>query len=85
MLSGHSNKKLNVTVKWDGGAPAIVCGSSPDNGKFFVGTKSVFNKTPKVNYTIQDIRNNHDNCCCKYFKRMFTISFWFRYERNITR
>jgi hypothetical protein len=59
MLSGHSKSKLNVTTKWDG-APAIVCGPSPENGKFFVGTKSVFNKTPKVNYTIQDIRNNHD-------------------------
>ena len=59
MLSGASSSKLNVTTKWDG-APAIVCGPSPDNGKFFVGTKSVFNKTPKVNYTIQDIRNNHE-------------------------
>ena len=59
MLAGNSKGKLNVTTKWDG-APAIVCGPSPENGKFFVGTKSVFNKTPKVNYTIQDIRNNHD-------------------------
>ena len=38
MLAGHSTSKLNVTTKWDG-APAIVCGPSPDNGKFFVGTK----------------------------------------------
>ena len=59
MLSGHSEKKVNVSVKWDG-APAIVCGPSPENGKFFVGTKSVFNKTPKVNYNIADIRKNHD-------------------------
>jgi len=59
MLAGNSTSKLNVTTKWDG-APAIVCGPSPENGKFFVGTKSVFNKTPKVNYNIQDIRNNHE-------------------------
>ena len=59
MLAGNSKSKLNVTTKWDG-APAIVCGPSPENGKFFVGTKSVFNKTPKVNYNIQDIRNNHE-------------------------
>ena len=59
MLAGNSTSKVNVTTKWDG-APAIVCGPSPENGKFFVGTKSVFNKTPKVNYTIQDIRNNHE-------------------------
>ena len=30
-----------VTVKWDG-APAIICGVNPENGRFFVGTKSVF-------------------------------------------
>ena len=58
MLSAKSGKKINVTVKWDG-APAIVCGINPENGKFFVGTKSVFNKTPKVNHTVQDIKNNH--------------------------
>ena len=58
LLSGNSTKSVNVTVKWDG-APAIVCGPSPENGKFFVGTKSVFNKTPKINYTVQDIKNNH--------------------------
>ncbi len=47
-----------MTVKWDG-APAIICGIDPENGKFFVGTKSVFNKNPKVNYTNADIRKNH--------------------------
>ena len=47
-----------MTVKWDG-APAIICGINPENGKFFVGTKSVFNKTPKINYNISDIRKNH--------------------------
>jgi len=58
MLAGKSSAKLNTTVKWDG-APAIICGVNPENGKFFVGTKSVFNKTPKVNYTTGDIRINH--------------------------
>jgi len=58
MLSGSSSKKVNMTVKWDG-APAIICGINPENGKFFVGTKSVFNKNPKVNYTNADIRKNH--------------------------
>ena len=48
MLAGSSNKKVNMTVKWDG-APAIICGTNPENGKFFVGTKSVFNKNPKIN------------------------------------
>jgi len=58
MLAGSSRKKVNMTVKWDG-APAIICGINPENGKFFVGTKSVFNKNPKVNYTNADIKKNH--------------------------
>ena len=58
MLAGHSGAKINTTVKWDG-APAIICGVNPENGKFFVGTKSVFNVTPKINYTTADIRRNH--------------------------
>lgn len=58
MLQGSSKSKLNVTRKWDG-APAIFAGTNPENGKFFVGTKSVFNKTPKINYTNADIDRNH--------------------------
>ena len=57
MLAG-SGKGTNMTVKWDG-APAIICGVNPENGKFFVGTKSVFNKNPKINYTSRDISRNH--------------------------
>ena len=49
----------HYSVKIDG-SPAIVWGTNPENGKFFVGTKSVFNKrTPKINYTTEDICNNH--------------------------
>jgi hypothetical protein len=48
-----------VSVKWDG-APAIVFGTNPDNGQFFVGTKSVFNKKKVlINYTYEDIETNH--------------------------
>jgi hypothetical protein len=63
MLQGYSKSKTNVTVKWDG-APAIFAGTNPENGKFFVGTKAVFNKPggrvgPKINYTVADIKKNH--------------------------
>ena len=58
MLVGSSGRKVNVSVKWDG-APAVSCGVNPENGKFFVGSKSVFNVTPKINYTPADIRKNH--------------------------
>ena len=60
MLAGSSKKSVNVTVKWDG-APAIFAGINPENDKFFVGTKGVFNVTPKVNYTDADIDANHSS------------------------
>ena len=53
MLAGHTGSKMNVTTKWDG-APAIFAGVNPENGKFFVGTKSVFAKNAKLNYTDDD-------------------------------
>jgi len=58
MLAGNSDSKVNVTTKWDG-APAIFAGINPENGKFFVGTKGVFNVNPKLNYTDDDIDENH--------------------------
>jgi hypothetical protein len=45
-LKGSSSEAMSVSVKWDG-APAVVCGTNPDNGKFFVGTKSVFAQSAK--------------------------------------
>ena len=47
--------EARITVKWDG-APAIICGINPENGRFFVGTKSVFNKvSPKISYSEEDV------------------------------
>ena len=48
-----------LSVKMDG-APAIVWGRNPASGKFFVGTKSVFNKVKiKINESHADIDANH--------------------------
>ena len=58
MLAGNAKSSVNVTVKWDG-APAIFAGINPENDQFFVGTKGVFNKNAKINYTIDDIDRNH--------------------------
>jgi hypothetical protein len=58
MLKGGGSSALQVSVKWDG-APAVICGINPDNGRFFVGTKSVFAQSAKINYTKQDIARNH--------------------------
>jgi hypothetical protein len=48
MFAQGEGQPVKVTVKWDG-APAIICGTDPLDGKFFVGTKSVFSKNePKL-------------------------------------
>ena len=48
-----------ISLKIDG-TPSIVWGTNPESGKFFVGTKSVFNKIKKkINESIEDIERNH--------------------------
>ncbi len=54
MLAGASRSSVNMTVKWDG-APAIFAGIDPADGKFFVAKKSVFNATPKLYKTSEEI------------------------------
>ena len=55
-LQGHAQKAVSITTKFDG-SPAIIFGINPENRKFFIGTKSVFNMTePKILYTEQDVR-----------------------------
>ena len=49
---------LILRTKFDG-APALYAGIIPENGKFFVGSKSIFNKGAKLNYTQADIKRNH--------------------------
>lgn len=58
MLTGQSDGTVKITTKWDG-SPALIAGRDPASGKFFVGTKSVFNKEPKMNFTVTDIQRNH--------------------------
>ena len=54
MLAGHSKTSVSRTVKWDG-APAVFAGVDPNDGKFFVAKKGVFNKNPKVYKTPADV------------------------------
>ena len=54
MLAGGSRSSVNMTVKWDG-APAIFAGIDPEDGKFFVAKKSVFNVSPKLYKTNAEI------------------------------
>ena len=55
-LQGKKNK-TKITTKYDG-SPSVVFGTNPDNGQF-VASKSAFNKNPKLNYTFEDIEQNH--------------------------
>lgn len=56
MKAGHNN--ANLTMKYDG-SPSVVFGHHPQTGKFFVASKSAFNKNPKINYSHADIDKNH--------------------------
>jgi hypothetical protein len=64
------NSEYEVSLKIDG-SPAIVWGTNPATGNFFVGTKSVFNKVKlKINESHEDIDTNHSgnvaqilHCC----------------------
>lgn len=53
---GHNSDTTEVQRKMDG-SPAIVFGYL--DGRFFVGSKSIFNKKPKINYTPDDVDANH--------------------------
>ena len=59
VLDSDTPSAVNTTVKYDG-APAVIVGVDP-NGNFFVGSKSVFAKVPKMNYSINDIKQNHSH------------------------
>ena len=59
VLDFLETRDSHLAVKYDG-TPAIVWGFNPENDRFFVGTKSVFNKIKiKINYNHNDIEVNH--------------------------
>jgi hypothetical protein len=63
LMQAHEHMKAkanssNLTMKYDG-SPAIIFGHHPKTGKFFVASKSAFNKTPKINHTEADVDKNH--------------------------
>ena len=72
MLAGSSKSRVDVSVKWDG-APAIFVGINPENEKFFVGSKSVFAKNAKLNYSVGDISTNHAGGLADKLKVAFEV------------
>ena len=67
MLAGASRSSVNMTVKWDG-APAIFAGIDPEDGKFFVAKKSVFNVNPKLYKTEKEIDDDLSGTLNSKFK-----------------
>ena len=78
-FNDYNQEKNNISVKYDG-APAIVFGKDVTNGRFFVGTKSVFNKRIKklcytndcIDYYYSEQTNlrNILRLCLKYLPRV---------------
>lgn len=71
MLSGHSDTRHSVTVKWDG-APAVFAGIDPSDGEFFVAKKGIFNKNPKVYKSHEDIDADTSGDLSKKLKIAYT-------------
>ena len=67
MLAGASRSSINMTVKWDG-APAIFAGIDPEDNKFFVAKKSVFNVNPKLYKTTKEIDDDLSGALNSKFK-----------------
>ena len=60
MLASGKGPKTGITVKWDG-SPAVFCGTDPKDSRFFVGTKSIFAKEPKLCKTPRDIQKYYED------------------------
>ena len=67
MLAGNARSSINMTVKWDG-APAIFAGIDPEDGKFFVAKKSVFNVNPKLYKSNKEIDDDLSGTLNEKFK-----------------
>jgi hypothetical protein len=57
-IQGAASSSTKTTIKYDG-SPSVIFGRHPKTGKFFVASKSAFNKEPKLNYSHEDIEKNH--------------------------
>ena len=71
VLDWFSEKESFISIKMDG-APALVWGTNPANGKWFVGTKSVFNKVKiKINHSHEEIDKNHEGKVARVLHAVF--------------
>jgi hypothetical protein len=57
-LKRQGDVKLSVKID---GAPAMYMGIDPDDGKFFVATKSINNKVPKLTKSLDQIKDQYES------------------------
>jgi len=70
-MLGHQESTGFMQTKWDG-APSVICGMDPLADIFFVGTKSVFNKTePKICYSEKDVDDMYNGDLAEKLKFSF--------------
>jgi hypothetical protein len=63
LMQAHEHMKAgkhntNLTMKYDG-SPSLVFGHHPQTNKFFVATKSAWNKTPKIAHTPAEVKHHY--------------------------
>ncbi len=73
-MLGHQESAGFMQTKWDG-APSVICGTDPQTGMFFVGTKSVFNKSdPKLCYSEEQINGWYEGDLAEKLK--FSLKYF---------
>ena len=73
-MLGCDNSTGFMQTKWDG-APSVICGTDPQTGMFFVGTKSVFNKSdPKLCYSEEQINGWYEGDLAEKLK--FSLKYF---------
>ena len=77
-LAGHGSDSINLSIKWDG-SPSIFAGTDPQDGKFFVASKGLFNKNPRLYKTEADIDADLNGDLARKFK----VALAFLPELNI--
>ena len=70
-FSGDPKNSRKFSTKWDG-SPAIFCGPDPEDGQFFVAKKGIFNKTPQLFKSLEEINNDK---IADGLKKVFTYVF----------
>jgi len=63
-----------ITTKWDG-APSIVAGIDPEDGRFFVATKSAFAKNPKLVKDIDSLQEYYGDQPGLYKKLAIALKY----------